>query len=336
MNVLALKPNENNPPEISVVLKSEKPHSLWRDAMKRLLKNKAAVGGMIFFILMTFSAVFGPMMLPYSFEDTDYDRVSNPPFVTSFEKFESEKMATIQYREDFVQFLGVYWNTKHFLGTDELGRDLLVRILYGARISLAVGFLAALVSLFVGIFLGSLAGYLGGFVDAQITRLIDILYSIPYMFFVILLMAMAGRNFYLLFIAIGAVSWLTTARIVRGQVISLKNSEFVEAARASGTSTFGIICYHLIPNTLGPIIVYFSLLVPRVMLEESFLSYLGLGVQAPMASWGSLVADAQSTITLYPWMVIFPGMALTLTLFSLNFIGDGLRDALDPKLKGKQ
>ena len=305
------------------------------DAFKRLLKNKAAICGFIFFLVVLVGAVFGPMILPYSYEEQDFDRVNNPPFVTDIEKFAQEKFVQL-VPEDYVKIGGVYFNKVHYLGTDDLGRDMLVRILFGARVSLAVGFLAAIVSLIIGVLFGSIAGYVGGRIDQQISRLIDILYSLPFMFFVILLMAVAGRSFYLLFIAIGAVSWLTTARIVRGQVISLKNSEFVEAARASGTGHWGILMYHLIPNTIGPIIVYFSLLVPRVMLEEAFLSYLGLGVQAPMASWGSLVADAQNYVSLYPWMVIFPGLALTFTLFSLNFIGDGLRDALDPKLKGRQ
>jgi len=305
------------------------------DAFLRLLRNKAAVIGMLFVFAMVFAAFVGPAFQQYSYEEEDLDRANNPPTTWDVQKF-SEGTGIQLNAADFKKWGGVYWNTKHYLGTDDLGRDMLVRILYGAKISLTVGFLAAVVSLLIGVSVGAVAGYLGGVVDEQIVRLIDTLYSLPYMFFVILLMAIAGRSFYLLFIAIGAVSWLTTARIVRGQVISLKNSEFIEAARSSGTGHFGILAYHLIPNTLGPIIVFFSLLVPRAMLEEAFLSYLGLGVQAPMASWGSLVADAQNYVTIYPWMVVLPGLALTLTLFSLNFIGDGLRDALDPKLRGKQ
>ncbi len=317
-------------------MSNQEHRSLWQDALKRLIKNKGSVVGFVFVIGMVASAICIPTFSKFSYEEQDYERVNNPPFTTSIEKFMSEKSTTIEHPEDYIPFAGLLVNKVHILGTDDLGRDMFVRILYGARVSLAVGFLAAIVSLIIGVLLGSLAGYVGGRVDTQIIRLIDTLYSLPFMFFVILLMAIAGRSFYLIFIAIGAVSWLTTARIVRGQVISLKNSEFVEAARASGTSHWGILSRHLIPNTIGPIIVYFSLLVPRVMLEEAFLSYLGLGVQAPMASWGSLVADAQQSVHLYPWMVIFPGLALTLTLFSLNFVGDGLRDALDPKLKGRQ
>jgi oligopeptide transport system permease protein len=313
----------------------KKQRSLWGDAFRRLLKNKAAVISFIFVLGVVTSAVFAPMILPFTYQEQDFDRINNPPFTTNIERFEVERYVEL-IDGDYVKFAGVYWNTRHYLGTDDLGRDLLVRILYGARVSLAVGFLAAIVSLIIGVLYGSIAGYVGGRVDNLMMRIVDTLYSLPFMFFVILLMAIAGRSFYLLFIAIGAVSWLTTARIVRGQVISLKSSEFVEAARSCGTGHGAIIMKHLIPNTLGPIIVYFSLLVPRVMLEEAFLSFLGLGVQAPMSSWGSLVADARNYVTLYPWMVIFPGLALTLTLFSLNFIGDGLRDALDPKLKGRQ
>ncbi len=311
-----------------------KGRSLWYDAYRRLLKNRAALAGFCFVVLMVAGALLGPLFISHSYDDTDFSRVSHPPFLTNLEAFyEATGIELIE--SDFVKIGPLFWNSVHWLGTDDLGRDLLVRILHGARVSLAVGFLAALVSLVIGIIMGSMAGYFGGWIDFQITRLIDLLYSMPFMFFVILLMAIAGRSFYLLFIAIGAVSWLTTARIVRGQIMSLKNSEFVEAARASGSGPLIIMFRHLMPNTLGPIVVYFSLLVPRLMLEESFLSYLGLGVQAPMASWGSLVADAQSYIGLYPWMVIFPGLALTLTLFSLNFFGDGLRDALDPRLKGR-
>ncbi len=316
--------------------KQERPQrSLWGDALKRLLKNKAAVVSLVFLFGVVVSAVVGPMVLPYTYEEQDFERISNPPFTSDLQKFAEEKFTQL-IPEDYVQFAGYYWNTKHFLGTDDLGRDMLVRLLFGARVSLAVGFLAAIVSLIIGVLFGSIAGYVGGRTDNIMMRIVDTLYSLPFMFFVILLMAIAGRSFYLLFIAIGAVSWLTTARIVRGQVISLKSSEFIEAARASGTGHGEIIFRHLIPNTLGPIIVYFSLLVPRVMLEEAFLSFLGLGVQAPMSSWGSMVADGQNVFLLYPWIVIFPGLALTLTLFSLNFIGDGLRDAFDPKLKGKQ
>ncbi|PIR22848.1 MAG: peptide ABC transporter permease [Deltaproteobacteria bacterium CG11_big_fil_rev_8_21_14_0_20_45_16] len=313
----------------------QKGNSLWKDAFKRLIKNKAAVAGFLFFVCMLMAAVMGPIISPFSYEFQDLDRVNNPPIVRNIDSFEMDYGLPL-VKDDYVWMGGVFWNSRHWFGTDDLGRDMLTRLLFGARVSLAVGFLAGLVSLLIGVLFGSIAGYVGGRLDNIMMRFVDLLYSMPYMFFVILLMAMAGRHFVLLFVAIGAVSWLTTARIVRGQVITLKNLEFVEAAYASGTGHWGIIVKHLIPNTLGPIIVYFSLLVPRVMLEESFLSFIGLGVQAPMSSWGSMVADARSVVLMYPYMVIIPGLALTLTLFSLNFLGDGLRDALDPRLKGKQ
>lgn len=313
----------------------EKGSSLWRDAFKRLKKNKAAIASFIFFGVVLLAAVFGPMVLPYSYEYQDYERINQPPLVNNLANFEQKTGLPIN-RDDYTWVGFTYWNHEHWLGTDDLGRDMLSRLLFGARVSLAVGFLAGIVSIIIGVLYGAIAGYVGGRVDNLMMRFVDTLYSLPYMFFVIILMALAGRSFFLLFIAIGAVSWLTTARIVRGQVISLKNSEFIEAALASGTSHFGIVVKHLIPNTLGPIIVYFSLIVPRVMLEESFLSFIGLGVQAPMSSWGSMAADGQSFLMAFPYMVILPGMFLTLTLFSLNFIGDGLRDALDPRLKGKQ
>jgi oligopeptide transport system permease protein len=312
-----------------------KSNSLWRDALKRLRKNKAAMLGFFFFGFVVLSAVIGPLLVPYSYEEQDYDRVANPPLVMSLEAYEQANFIRLS-PEDYLQVGPVFVNLKHPLGTDTLGRDILARLLLGARISLAVGFLAGLVSILIGVIYGATAGYVGGRLDQWMMRVVDTLYSLPFMFFVILLMAFVGRSFILLFVAIGAVSWLTTARIVRGQVISLKNSEFVEAAHVSGTPSWMILMRHLIPNTLGPIIVYFSLIVPRLMLEESFLSFLGLGVQAPMASWGSMIADGQSAILNFPYMVIIPGLALTLTLFSLNFIGDGLRDALDPRLKGKQ
>lgn len=316
-------------------LEFEKGTSLWADAWKRLIKNKAAVAGFCFFATMLVAAVVGPWLMPYSYDQADFSRVNNPPFVTNLDEFEIQTGLALD-AADYTSIFGIYWNTKHWLGTDDLGRDMLARLLFGARVSLAVGFLAGFVSLLIGVLFGSIAGYVGGRVDNIMMRFVDTLYSLPYMFFVIILMALAGRSFILLFIAIGAVSWLTTARIVRGQVISLKNSEFIEAAHASGTGHLAIVLKHLIPNTLGPIIVYFSLIVPRVMLEEAFLSFLGLGVQAPMSSWGLMVADGKTYVDQYPYMVILPGLALTLTLFSLNFIGDGLRDALDPRLKGKQ
>lgn len=220
----------------------------------------------------------------------------------------------------------------HPFGTDELGRDLLTRMMWGARVSLGVGILATLVSLVIGVSYGALAGYLGGRADGVMMRLVDILYGLPFMFFVIVLMVVVGRNIFNLFIALGAVQWLTMARIVRGQVLTLKVQEFVQGARALGGGHLRILGLHLVPNAAGPIVVYATLTVPAVMLEEAFLSFLGLGVQPPMASWGSLASEGAAAMEPYPWLIVFPGLALTATLFSLNFLGDGLRDALDPQV----
>jgi oligopeptide transport system permease protein len=220
----------------------------------------------------------------------------------------------------------------HPLGTDELGRDLLTRIMWGARVSLGVGILATLVSLTIGVSYGAVSGYAGGRADRLMMRIVDILYGLPFMFFVIILVVAFGRSVFNLFIALGAVQWLTMARIVRGQVLSLREREFVLAARAGGAGTRRVIAAHVLPNALGPIVVYATLTVPAVMLEEAFLSFLGLGVQPPMASWGSLASEGAAQLDVRPWLILFPGLALTITLFSLNFLGDGLRDALDPQV----
>ena len=231
------------------------------------------------------------------------------------------------------EFEGLPVPKKNLLGTDQLGRDLLTRMVYGARISLAVGFLATLVSFVIGVSWGATAGFVGGKVDNLMMRIVDVMYGLPFMFLVILLMVVFGQKIFLLFLALGAIQWLTMARIVRGQVISLKGQEFVEAARTIGVSNAAIIFRHLIPNALGPIIVYATLTVPAVMLEEAFLSFLGLGVQAPQTSWGALISDGRQLMETAPWLILYPGMALAITLLSLNFLGDGLRDALDPQLR---
>lgn len=279
----------------------EKGTSLWRDAWRRLRKNRLAMLGLIVIAVMVVVTGVGPLLARYSYETQDLELGPAPP------------------------------SAEHWLGTDILGRDLFTRILYGGRISLAVGFAATGVSLVVGVLYGAMSGFLGGRTDSAMMRVVDILYALPFTLFVIILMVFFGRSIILLFLAIGAVQWLTMARIVRGQVLSLKHKEFIEAAAVMGFSRRRILLRHIIPNVLGPIIVYATLTVPNVMLIEAFLSFLGLGVQAPMSSWGVLIKEGANTMEEYPWLLIFPSIVLSLTLFSLNFLGDGLRDALDPQ-----
>ena len=275
--------------------------SLWSDAFRRLIKNKAAVGGAIVLIILFILAALAPWIAPYPYAYQNLDLGASPP------------------------------SAEHLLGTDILGRDLYSRILYGARISLLVGFVATTVALFIGVTWGLIAGYFGGKIDTVMMRIVDILYGIPFIIFIILLMVVFGRNLWLLFIAIGAVEWLTMARIVRGQVLSLKNQEFILAAQAMGVSNFSMFKRHLLPNILGPIAVYATLTIPQVMLLESFLSFLGLGIQPPMSSWGTLIKDGVESMEEHSWLLVYPGLTFTITLFALNFFGDGLRDALDPK-----
>jgi oligopeptide transport system permease protein len=254
---------------------------------------------MLFFISML--CLFGPLLSSHSFDQQNLDKVFQAPSID------------------------------HPLGTDSLGRDLFARTTYGGRISLMVGLLATLVSLIIGVTYGMASGYAGGKIDAWMMRFVDVLYSLPFIIFVILLMVLFGRNFLLLFLAIGAVEWLTMARITRAQTITLKKAEFIEAARALGYSHGRILFHHLLPNLIGPIIIYATLTVPAVMLLEAALSFLGLGVQAPMSSWGSLIQEGAEKMDAAPWLLLFPGFLFCLTLFALNFLGDGLRDALDPK-----
>jgi oligopeptide transport system permease protein len=275
--------------------------SLWRDAWHRLLKNKLAVAGAIVLVLITCASVIGPLFVSQSYEVQNLQLGATPP------------------------------SAQHWFGTDTLGRDLFVRLLYGGRVSIAVGLCATAVALTIGVLYGTTSGFVGGRTDAVMMRIVDILLALPFTVFVILLMVVFGRNFILLFAAIGAVQWLTMARIVRGQVMSLRRMEFIEAAEALGLPRRRIIFRHMIPNVLGPIIVYATLTVPSVMLLEAFLSFLGLGVQPPMSSWGVLIKEGADSMEEFPWMLLFPGAALALTLFSLNFLGDGLRDALDPR-----
>ncbi|MDD7909237.1 ABC transporter permease subunit [Pseudovibrio exalbescens] len=235
---------------------------------------------------------------------------------------EDRKSATVTADVQYMHF---------YFGTDANGRDMLTRTLIAGRVSLTIGLLATLVAISIGVIYGTVSGYFGGKVDLIMMRVVDILYSLPFIFFVIMLVVFFGRNFVLMFIAVGAVEWLDMARIVRGQTLSIKRQEYVQAAEAMGVESGGILKRHIIPNTLGPVVVYMTLLVPKVILLESFLSFLGLGVQEPMTSWGVLISEGARNLQGAPWMLIFPSLFLTSTLFALNFIGDGLRDALDPK-----
>ena len=279
-----------------------KGRSLWDDARRRLFRNKAAVTGMIVLATLVLLAIVGPYLAPFRFDQINKNDVWAEPLQAG-----------------------------HLLGADALGRDLLARLLIGLRVSLAVGVVATFVSLVIGVLWGSVAGYAGGRVDELMMRIVDILYSLPFIFFVILLMVTFGKNFILMFVAIGAVEWLTMARIVRGQTLSLKQREFIEAAQAAGLRRGAILLRHIVPNLLGPVVVYVTLTIPGVILAESFLSFLGLGVQEPMTSLGALISHGAQEMELAPWLLIFPSMVMVVTLMAFNFIGDGLRDAIDPK-----
>lgn len=297
--------------------------SLWRDAWRRLLKNKLAVFGMVVVVVVAIFALVGPSVIKRATGFTPDYIPSEVTLLKSFPPFTAPDGS---------------FSWTHPMGTDNQGRDLLARVLQGGQISLMVGIISTIVSLLIGVGYGAVAGYLGGRIDNVMMRFVDVLYSLPYIILVIVLLAMFRSStprgqIVLLFIALGSVSWLTMARIVRGQVLSLKNQEFVLAARATGVSTPRIIFRHIVPNTLGPVIVYATLTIPSVMLSEAFLSFLGFGVQPPLASWGSLAAEGIQNIAIFPWQLIFPGVTMALTLFSLNFLGDGLRDALDPQMR---
>lgn len=292
----------------SGTIQLERGSSLWMDALHRLQHNKLAAICLVVFLLITLACVIGPWLSAYDSSEQNRERGATAP------------------------------SSEHWFGTDQLGRDLMVRVLEGGRISLAVGLVATLISVLIGVTYGATAGYLGGKVDAVMMRIVDVLFGIPFIIFVILLRVVLDpvldhpwQKMLVLFLAIGAVEWLTMARIVRGQVLALSRMEFTEAARSLGLSTPRIIFGHLIPNTLGPVIVYATLTVPAVMLTEAVLSFIGLGVEPPQSSWGSLIKDGAAAMETYPWLLIFPALFFSLSLFSLNFIGDGLRDALDVK-----
>jgi oligopeptide transport system permease protein len=292
-----------DPFEAALGVSDVKGRSPWEDAWHRLLKNRAAVVSAIIMAVIILMVVFGPMVIPWESDYTDWDHTSAPPSLAS----------------------------GHWFGTDAVGRDIMVRTLEGGRISLLVGLVATIVSLLIGVSYGAIAGYFGGAADRIMMRIVDIIYALPFMFLVILLMVVFGRHILLIFLAIGAINWLDMARIVRGQTLSLKNTEFVEAARACGVDNWSIIRRHITPNLIGMVIVYVTLIIPQVILMESFLSFLGLGVQEPMSSWGALISDGAQDMESAPWTLIVPSVFLTLTLYCFNYIGDGLRDALDPK-----
>jgi oligopeptide transport system permease protein len=300
-----------------------KGRSLWQDARRRLFANKAAVASMIILVVVAIMSIAMPFVWPHSFDDTfNNERIACPP----------------------PNYLGMSWlfgdqeatcpaavGKGHIFGTDANGRDLFIRVMQGGRVSLSIGFVATLVALVIGVLYGATAGFIGGRIDDLMMRFVDVLYALPFIFFVIILMVVFGRNFILMFVAIGAVQWLTMARIVRGQTLSIRGKEFIEAAEAAGVSTWAIIRRHILPNVVGPVIVYVTLTVPAAILVESFLSFLGLGVQEPYTSWGVLIVEGKDQMESYPWMLIFPAAFMVITLFCFNFIGDGLRDALDPK-----
>ncbi|WP_304164830.1 oligopeptide ABC transporter permease OppC [Lonsdalea britannica] len=277
--------------------------SLWQDARRRFIHNRAALTSLLLLLLITLFVAIAPQFSSFNYDDTDWNMMSAAPDMAS----------------------------GHYFGTDSSGRDLLVRVAVGGRVSLMVGVAAALVAVVVGTLYGALSGYMGGVVDSIMMRILEILNSFPFMFFVILLVTFFGQNMLLIFVAIGMVSWLDMARIVRGQTLSLKRKEFIEAALVGGVSTRGIVLRHIVPNVLGVVVVYASLLVPSMILFESFLSFLGLGTQEPMSSWGALLNDGANSMEVAPWLLFYPAGFLVVTLFCFNFIGDGLRDALDPK-----
>ena len=277
--------------------------SLWSDARLRFMRNKAALISLGLLLFVSLACIAGPWLLPHAFDSADWDAMSAAPS----------------------------WKNAHFWGTDDAGRDLLVRCLVGGRVSLTVGLLATLASVSLGIVWGATAGFIGGKVDALMMRIVDMMYAIPYLLIAILLVTILGREFYLVVLTITVFSWMDMARVVRGQTLSLRSMEYVEAARAMGVSTTRIIFRHIVPNLLGVVVIYTTVTVPGVILTESVLSFLGLGIQEPMTSWGVLIQDGAKAMEVTPWILLFPAGLLSVTLYCFNFIGDGLRDALDPK-----
>ena len=275
----------------------------WQDVWKRFRKDKLALFGLCIILIMTVAAIFIPMFSPYTYSGMDLTCMNSGP--------------TLQ----------------HPCGTDQMGRDLFIRILYGARISLSIGLVAAAINFVIGVLYGGIAGYVGGKADMIMMRIVDILISLPSMLYTVLIMLVLGSSVGSVIVALCFTSWIGTARVVRGEVMRLKHSEYVLAARIAGADIWKILITHLVPNAMGPIIVSTAFLIPSAIFSEAFLSFLGIGIQAPMASWGTLANDARSTLLTFPHQMIFPVLAICITMFSFNFIGDGLRDALDPKLK---
>ena len=288
---------------MSAVLSASASNSLWRKAGRRFARNRAAMGSVAVLAVITLASIFVPLFWPHGIEDASWENILTPPRLADW----------------------------HWFGTDANGRDLFVRTLYGGRISLAIGLLTTVVALMIGVTYGAIAGYAGGRLDNVMMRFVDVLYSLPLIFFIIILVTVFGRNIFLVFVGVGAVEWLTMSRIVRGQTLSVKTREFVEAAVAIGVSRGAILRRHIVPNTLGPVIVYVTLLIPTNIIVESYLSFLGLGVQEPLTSWGLLISQGSGQLEDAPWLLAFPAAFLAVTMFCFNFIGDGLRDALDPR-----
>jgi oligopeptide transport system permease protein len=342
-------------PAVNEFNQAVKPVSLWADAWRRLRKNLMALAGLFIVIFYTLISVAAPLLPLFPYEEQVLDHQNLPPStkpageVLLHQKQEYMKKVlaadsrTEMTDDEKAQMASLEAEIKsnpihqrhYYFGTDSLGRDMLARIIYGGRISILIGIVGTITSVLLGVILGAIAGYAGGGIDNFIMRFVDIMYGLPYMLLVIIMMALFGRNIINLFVAIALVSWLTIARVVRGQIISLKNSEFIEAARSMGAGSGRIIFRHLIPNSLGVLIVYSTLLFPSFIMSESFLSFLGLGVSAPLASWGSLVSDGVKTMEQYPWQLLVPAVVMTVFLFAINFLGDGLRDALDPQSKNR-
>ncbi len=290
-------------PGIARAARGDMSQSLWQQAFRRFRRNRAAMASIYVLICIAAAAIFVPIFWPHGIEDANWELISSAPA----------------------------WDNFHWFGTDANGRDLFVRVFYGGRISLTIGVMTTCVALCIGVIYGAVAGYAGGRTDSFMMRFVDVLYSLPLLFFIIILVTVFGRNIFLVFIAIGAVEWLTMSRIVRGQTLTVKSKEYVESAVAIGLSRPAILRRYIIPNVLGPVVVYVTLLIPTNIVIESYLSFIGLGVQEPLTSWGLLISQGAGQLSSAPWLIFFPATFLALTMFCFNFIGDGLRDALDPQ-----